>query len=53
MATQQSSSSSTINNQQILSNRPNLVPSSGEVFRPSAVKDIPELSRENLLNMLK
>jgi hypothetical protein len=51
MASQQSAGS--INNQQILSNRPNINRSSGEVFRPPSVKDIPELSRENLLNMLK
>ncbi len=52
MASQQSAGS--INNQQILSNRLNITSSSSdEVFRPPSVKDIPELSRENLLNMLK
>jgi len=48
MAAQQSSAY--LNDQQL---RPNSGPSSGEVFRPPAVGDIPELSRENLLNMLK
>jgi hypothetical protein len=51
MASQQSST--TINTQQTLSQRFNTGHSSTEVFRPPAVKDIPELSRENLLSMLK
>ena len=51
MATQEQSSA--ISNQQLLSNRTNLAPPSGEVFRPPSVNDIPELSRDNLLNMLK
>ena len=42
MATQPS------NNQQI-STRSNTGPFSNEVFRPSAAKDTPELSRDNLL----
>lgn len=48
MATQPQPSA--INNQP---NRANLAPSSGEFFRPPSVNDIPELSRDNLLNMLK
>ena len=48
MATQPQPSA--IHNQQ---SRANLAPSSGEFFRPPSVNDIPELSRDNLLNMLK
>ena len=51
MAAQQSSTY--LNNEQLLSNRSYSGPSSGEVFRPPAVTDIPELRRENLLSMLK
>lgn len=51
MATQQPTT--TINNQQAVSKRSQTAPSSKEVFRPPAVNDIPELSKENLLNMLK
>jgi hypothetical protein len=51
MATQQPPT--TINKQQNLSKRPHTSPSSTEIFRPPAIKDIPELSKENLLNMLK
>lgn len=40
------------NDQQILSKR-SQGNSSTEVFRPQPVTDIPELSKENLLNMLK
>ncbi|CAF4699705.1 unnamed protein product [Rotaria socialis] len=38
--------------QQQVSRRPTTTASSTEVFKPSAVTDIPELSKENLLNML-
>lgn len=49
MATQPQPSA--VNNQQ---NRATLAPpSTGEFFRPPSVNDIPELSRANLLNMLK
>jgi lysozyme family protein len=51
MASQQPST--TLNNQQSLTKRTDTVPSSNEVFRPPAIKDIPELSQENILNMLK
>jgi hypothetical protein len=51
MASQQSST--ILNNQQSLTKKPDIVPSSNEVFRPPAIKDIPELSQENILNMLK
>jgi hypothetical protein len=44
MASQQSST---------VSRRPDPGVPSNEVFRPPSVKDIPELSQENLLNMLK
>ena len=33
--------------------RQTLAVPSGEVFRPPAVSDIPELSKESLLSMLK
>jgi hypothetical protein len=48
MSTQQSS-----NNQQNPSKTLQVGSSSNEIFRPSAVKDVPELSKENILNMLK
>jgi len=51
MASQQSST--ILNNQQSLAKKPDIVPSSNEIFRPPAIKDIPELSQENILNMLK
>jgi len=43
----------TIGNQQSLLQRPQTAPSGTEMFRPPAVTDIPELSRDNLLKMLK
>jgi hypothetical protein len=46
-------SAGSINNRQILFDQMKLISSSGEIFRPQPIKDIPELSRENLLNMLK
>jgi hypothetical protein len=41
------------NVQQPLQRRPHTVPSGPEVFRPPKVSDIPELSQDSLLNMLK
>jgi len=52
MSTQQSSTTTT-NNQQNPSKTLQVGSSSNEIFRPSAVKDVPELSKENILNMLK
>jgi hypothetical protein len=39
--------------QQHLSKRPQTAPSATEMFRPPAVSDIPELSKDSLLQMLK
>lgn len=44
--------STTVNNQQSLANISNAGSVSDDVFRPPPIKDIPELSRENLLSML-
>jgi hypothetical protein len=49
MSTQQSSTTTTNNPSKTLQ----VGSSSNEIFRPSAVKDVPELSKENILNMLK
>jgi hypothetical protein len=51
MATQPTSAA--IKDQQSLLKRPQTAPSSSEMFRPPAVSDIPELSKDNLLKMLK
>lgn len=50
MAAQQVTPSTS--NQSSLSTRLQNAPSSNEMFRPPAINDIPELSKENLLNML-
>jgi len=51
MATQRTAAN--FNTQQSLATKTNTNSASDNVFHPPAVKDIPELSRENLLSMLK